>query len=152
VIASIGPRLDPLDRLGVELGERGRRVGDDGEDAGERPEPDYRDEDERVDQGVDAPEEIQHGAGRVEDRAGRDVPRREEPEGEGQGRGHRGSEERDLHRRQGAGQRCGKDAQVGWDRAPHEVEDPREPLDQAHGVGARVPDQPRLTASAIRST
>ena len=106
VIASTGPGLDALDGLGVELGERGRRVGDHGEDAGEGAEPDRGHEHQRVDERVHAPEEVEHGARRVEDAArGATLRADRKPSGSASTRGHRGAEQRDLDRLDRAGQR-----------------------------------------------
>src|SRR6266446_1318627 len=138
-----GSGVDALDGLGVELGERGRCVGHDGEDAGEGAEPDRRHEEQGVDERVDAPEEVEHGPRRIEDGAARHVARGEEAERQRQDGGHRGAEQRDLDGFEGAQERRREHAQVRGHHAPDEVEDPRHAARQAHRVGAGVPDEPR---------
>jgi hypothetical protein len=57
-----GTGVDPLDGLRVELREGRGGVRDHRQHAGEGAEPDGGNEEQRVDQGVDAPEEVERGA------------------------------------------------------------------------------------------
>jgi hypothetical protein len=108
-----------------------------------RPETDRGHEYERVDEGVDAAEEIQRGARGVEHRRRGDVAGRQEAERQCRGCGHRGAEHRDLHRRERAVQRGGQHAEVGGQHAAQEVDDPRNPACEPHRVAAGIPHRPR---------